>query len=504
MSPAIDTLYPFLTPKERDELLDLFEKHYSIASLADGISQIKGVQVSDQAIQEALVISYLDEGDSLKAEQLTREFLRQHPNAHTHNLLLRCLLSSPREIQQEYYDESISWSKRYETPDSVAATNCVTNESLTIGLFCNYADTVFGDMAIFPMLENFAANGIHTILYNFSLSKLNVHRMANTVQAHLEIRNVKDLTRVQLQHLISEDNIEILFDLNGRLREDNRLTLFFNKPAAIQINYFNLVGTTGMNCFDYIIADNITLPESEERYYTEKVIRLPCGVNGAYRMLRTTPVKAPPFQQNGFITFGSFNAFFKFNEPLLIFWSNILKAVPKSRIIIKNQEVSRQRVRKKILSVFAANGIHKDRVTLEGFTPMEIMKARYAAVDIALDTFPYSGGSTTLNALWQGVPTITLQGQGWRSNTAASMLASAKMDDLITRSEDEYLDKAVELAAQFSLLKNIREQLKNTINECPYFRPDIVYPELALALQKIRPSRESDGAALKKSRSAKQ
>jgi predicted O-linked N-acetylglucosamine transferase (SPINDLY family) len=117
---------------------------------------------------------------------------------------------------------------------------------------------------------------------------------------------------------------------------------------------------------------------------------------------------------------------------------------------------------------------------------MEVMKARYAAVDIALDTYPYSGGSTTLNALWQGVPVISLQGLGWRSNTASSMLASAGLESLITHSEEEYLQKTVDLANNIPLLKEIREQIKNNIKECPYFRPDIVYPQLAKALQEIR------------------
>jgi len=501
MSPEIHNLYPYLSHKERDEILTLFEGKQSVDTLRRAIAHIKGFAVSEQAILESLVISYLDEGDSQRAESLAREFLYKSPNAHTHNLILRCMLSSTRNIQQEFYEESRNWAKLYETettrsPSPSDNRDRDTAGKLSIGLFCNYANTVFGEMAIFPMLQNFAEAGIDVFLYNFSLSELHLDgvHLKNCDQGNIFIHNVKNSTLEQLKQKVLDDQIEILFDLNGRLREDNRLDVFFHRPAPVQINYFNLTGTSGMKSFDYVIADTVTLPQEDEKFYTERVIRLPCDVNGAYQMLRTTAIGSLPYQKKGYITFASFNAFFKINDPLLNLWGRILREVPESRIIIKNQEVSRQRVRKKIYAAFSAHGIAKDRVILEGYTPMEIMKVRYAAVDIALDTFPYSGGSTTLNALWQGVPVIALQGRGWRCNTAASMLTSAGLEGLIVHSTEEYLQKAVHLATDTDLLQAVREHIKTNIQNCPYFRPDIVYPQIAAELQKVRPGKKTSPA----------
>lgn len=489
MSNVIQSIYPFLTNTEKDEILSLHEKKHTINSIAAAVSDVKQNQVSEQAILESIAIGYLDEGDSLSAEALIKDHLERHPNAFLHNLLLRCLLSSPNDILQEYYDESLNWARLYEVPLTKRKDRSLSN-TLTVGFCCNYVDTVFGETAIFPLLESFSLSGVQTYLYNFSISPVgwDTYALQQEAADKVVFRHVRELNVEQLCLQIEEDKIEVLFDLNGRLREDNRLEVFFSQPAPIQINYFNLVGTTGMKSFGYAIADSVTVPESEESFYTEKIIRLPCGVNGAFHMRRTIAISDLPVIRNGYITFASFNAFFKFNDSVLVCWSKILASVPGSKILIKNQDVSRLRVRKKIYAIFESYGIEKNRIMLEGFTPLEVMKTRYASVDIALDTYPYSGGSTTLNALWQGIPTLTFQGKGWRSNTAASMLKSAKLEALVTHSEEEYIQKAVELATNVSLLKEIREFLEQNVNNIPYFRPDIVYPELVNALKEIRNS----------------
>jgi predicted O-linked N-acetylglucosamine transferase (SPINDLY family) len=180
-------------------------------------------------------------------------------------------------------------------------------------------------------------------------------------------------------------------------------------------------GTSGLDCVDYVVTDENAVPAEDDCFYTERVRRLPCGANGAFLLPGTqgarmaeshVPVAPLPCKKKGFVTFGSFNATFKLSDESLGAWADILQQVPRSRLLLKSHFFARRRICKKVEEFFTARGVAPERLTVEGNSPVSDMWRRYGDVDIALDTMPYTGGSTTLHALWQGVPVIHAARQG--------------------------------------------------------------------------------------------
>lgn len=459
----------------KDYMLDVFEKHSDVRKVKAALSEIGSGRLSTTHIKEALVMSYVDSGESEKALELAHSFNAVDPNANMHNLILKTLLSSWGFTQAIFLEESKSWASKYAYESNLALSSH-RNERPRIGLVCDYGSTVFGENAIFPMALGLSKSGFDVYYYNFEKATISCDI------EHLSCLNVHDKTSEQLSNLIKSNRIDILVDLNGRLREHHRLGVFARRSAPIQINYFNLVGTMGMSNYDYVIADEVQVAEQDDQYYVEKVLRLPCGVNGAFSFKRDVPIGFPESASGRVFTFASFNAFFKCNTLLLQTWAEILSRVPNSRLVIKCHETSRDRVIRKIASTFTRAGVDLSRIMIEGWSSLNALRKQYAHVDLCLDTFPYSGGSSTLNALWQGVPVLTWAGDGWRARSSASMMMASGLTEFIVGSRQEYIEKAVELAINRHSAAEARHYLANNVTENLYFNPEVVYQDLAKCL----------------------
>lgn len=464
--------YMNAAPDLKDLLLKFHEKNIHPSGIKSKLKDLLKRSVPVNDIREAIVLSYIDSGESAKAVELACRFNEQEPGANMHNLILKGLLSSWQYTQQTFLDEGLAWARRWGGETHVAVKP-YQHERPRIGFVCDYGSTVFGENAIFPMCAAFSNAGYDVYYYNFEATKFSVSGAA------IQVANVHELSSVQLSKRILQDKIDVLVDLNGRLRENHRLHVFALRSAPVQINYFNLVGTTGMSCYDYAIVDDIQVPKQDEKFYTEKLLRLPCGVNGAFAFKRDVLVEARKPDANRPFTFASFNAFFKCNDLLLRTWAEILRRAPRSRLLIKCHETNRDRVIRKIAHVFSSEGIDFERILIEGWSSLQALRKQYAHVDLCLDTFPYSGGSSTLNSLWQGVPVLTWCGDGWRARTTASMLAAAGLPDFIAGSRDEYVEKAVLFATSGTFLEDTRQYLNTHVNDNCYFKPDAVYAELA-------------------------
>ena len=211
---------------------------------------------------------------------------------------------------------------------------------------------------------------------------------------------------------------------------------------------------------DYLIADSRHVPEGAERHYSERVIRLPDGWL-CYEPPDYAPQAGPlPFERNGFITFGCFQNPGKVNNLVLSTWAEILKAVRNSRIFLKYGNMDAEGNRNRILDQLGSHGVEQSRLTLEDSSPHSELLARYNDVDIALDTFPYSGGLTTCEALWMGVPVITKPGETFASRHSLSFLTSVGATDLVADDLPDYVSKAVELANDDSRLTGLRSGLR--------------------------------------------
>ena len=272
-------------------------------------------------------------------------------------------------------------------------------------------------------------------------------------------RNLVDKMPLESARRISNDGIDILIDLSGH-SQNSCLPILAFKPAPVQITAIGYVATTGLNAVDYFLTDEFCSPSTDD--FTEKLL-LMSDCHMCY-----SPLKAMPdvrSVERDHIAFGSFNNFAKVSDRVLRLWKALLDGVDGARLIIKAKTCSiasgREIITRRLIDV----GIDPERVELRPFSPDYL--EQYADVDIALDTFPYNGGLTTCEALYMGVPVIALKGRTHGDRIAASILNSARSSELIASTEDEYINKSIELANSPDRLKHYRATLRPSMEKSP-------------------------------------
>jgi predicted O-linked N-acetylglucosamine transferase (SPINDLY family) len=286
-----------------------------------------------------------------------------------------------------------------------------------------------------------------------------------TEQARKQVAHWRSLVNVpdaQAAELIRGDEIDILVDLAGHTN-GNRLMVFARKPAPVQVTYLGYPGTTGLSAMDYRITDALADPPGmTEAHHSEQLIRLP-GCAWCYGPDTEALPGPSPAALRGHVTFGSFNNLAKVNDRMLRVWARILESVPGSRLLLKSAGFlsmdARKRTREALIS---GTNISEERLDIRGpedshQTHLEL----YREMDIALDTFPYHGTTTTCEALWMGVPVVTLAGQSHVSRVGVSLLTNIGLPELVAESEDEYVRIAVELARDVEQLVNYRSNLRD-------------------------------------------
>ncbi len=262
--------------------------------------------------------------------------------------------------------------------------------------------------------------------------------------------------------LVAGDGIDILVDLSGHTAL-NRLPMFARKPAPIQVSWLGYFGTTGLTAMDYVLADRFVAPEDAARDFTESIWHLPdsylCFCPPDFECV----VLPPPMTKGEPIVFGSFNNHAKLSSPTVALWSRILKRVAGSRLLLKTKALANAKECQQLLDQFARNGIEKERLCLEGASPRAELLSTYNRVDVALDPTPYGGGTTTAEALWMGVPVVTLRGATWVGRVGESILSTVGLSELVATSPDHYVEIAVGLASDESRLKALRSRLRHQL-----------------------------------------
>lgn len=271
-----------------------------------------------------------------------------------------------------------------------------------------------------------------------------------------------------LAQRIRDDGIDILIDLSGHTGH-NRLPLFAWKPAPIQATWLGYLGTTGVAAIDYLIADAWTLPESEEKHFTEQIWRLPESYVCFTPPASKTSVNELPASNNGYITFGCFNNLSKVNDSVVALWSRVLQAVPNSRLFLKAKQFSDSAVQQSMRDRFAVHGIDVQRLILSPLVARTEYLAPYQQVDIALDPFPYPGITTTVESLWMGVPVLTLKGTSFISRQGIGLLTNAGLASWIARDQDDYVALAVKHSKDLHALALVRKNLREDVASSPIF-----------------------------------
>jgi predicted O-linked N-acetylglucosamine transferase (SPINDLY family) len=282
-------------------------------------------------------------------------------------------------------------------------------------------------------------------------------------------RETAQWERDDLVRKIREDRIDILVDLAGHTG-GSRLPVFACKPAPVQITYLGYPDTTGLTAMDYRLTDPIADPVGEtERFHTEQLLRLPQTFL-CYSPSPDAPEVSPlPAVANGYITFGSFNALAKITPPMIAVWSDLLQQTPGSRLIIKSHSgLTEPSCRRRLLEIFASCQISADRLELHSQTPTSQTHLElYGKIDIALDTYPYHGTATTCEALWMGVPVVSLAGSRHISRVGVSLLTSAGLPQFIATSTEAYVRIATQWARDPSGLSKLRSSLRPMMQNSP-------------------------------------
>jgi predicted O-linked N-acetylglucosamine transferase (SPINDLY family) len=295
-------------------------------------------------------------------------------------------------------------------------------------------------------------------------------------------RDVFGTADAELAQRIRGDGIDILIDLSGHTAF-NRLRVFAHQPAPVQVSWLGYPATTGLRAMDYYMTDEHFLPPGRfERFYTEKLVYLP-AVWAFAPDAAAPPVNQLPALAAGHMTFGSFNRLGKINAATVALWSSLLRAVPDARMIIAGVPLERQHHR--LIEWFAAEGIARARLTFHPYTTMAAHLIRHHAVDIVLETTPYTGCTTTNHALWMGVPALTLAGGTPASRLAAANLGHLGLGEFIAENPDEFAAKGIYWAAHPLELAQLRAGLRARWQAAPARQPAFVADGIERALRQM-------------------
>ena len=312
-----------------------------------------------------------------------------------------------------------------------------------------------------PLLKNYDKNKFDIFLVTNNKNHDDSSReFINHVNGHIDIFELSDIDAI---NSIRDLKIDIMFDLMG-VTSSNRLVLFKNRIANVQITWLGYCNTTGTDNMDYIIADPNLIKNNEKHLYSEKILFLPEIWNCHEGFKNHLNNYSPPFKKNKYITFCSFNNFNKINEDVIKVWSEILKTI-HSKLILKSSIKIENDIIKNLFKKYGVLNLveFKDQLSFDEHLNL------YKEVDIALDTFPYNGVTTSFEALWMSVPVLTMKGYNFNSRCGESILKNIGLNYLIAQNPEDYFLKATELSNNIEKLEKIRKDIFSNVKGSPLF-----------------------------------
>lgn len=416
--------------------------------------------------------AFLVQGELKKALDCYRDSLSlNNDNLSSHSNLLLALSYYPQCFLKQYYDEACKYGNKvlararpYTQWHSFSGE--YKEKKLRIGF-------VSGDFKIHPVgyfLESILAyinpEKLELVAY---ATQLKEDALTTRIKSHFSDWNViYGVSDEQAAQKIYNDGIDILVDLSGHTSA-NRLAIFAWKPAPVQVSWLGYFASTGVPGIDFLLTDSISVSESQSKYFSENFWYLP-----ETRLCFTQPDTAlipssVPAKVNHYITFGCFQNLSKINDRVINSWGHIFKALPTAKLVLRNKQMACLDERKNLLQRLISVGIQAEQITVDEPLEREDYLASYSAIDILLDTFPYPGGTTTCEALWMGVPTLTFFGNTLLARQGASILNCAGLQQWIAKDIDEYVAKAVKCATNIEQLVELRKNLRSQLLETALF-----------------------------------
>lgn len=403
-----------------------------------------------------------------EAEASYRRSLEISPSATVHSNLLFMLNYLTRGTPSENLAEARQYGQKV-----AASTSRFTEWPCARHPECLRVGLVSGDFRSHPVgyfLESLLAHldpaTIELVAYPTGHK---TDQLTEKIKPHFSAwKPLTGLRDEDAARMIHGDGLHVLIDLSGHTAE-HRLPVFAWKPAPVQATWLGYFATTGVPGMDYLLGDRHVTPADEASHFTERIWQLP----GSY-MCFTEPdvaleVAPLPTLSTGHITFGCFNNLTKINDAVVAVWADVLKAVPGSKLFLKSYQLGENPVKHETLRRFSKQGITPDRLVLEGKSPRPELLASYHRVDIALDPFPYPGGTTSLESLWMGVPVITKRGDRFLSHVGESIAHNAGLSEWIAADDHDYVSKAVACVSDLDRLANLRAGLREQVLGSPLF-----------------------------------
>lgn len=405
-------------------------------------------------------------GDIVEAEKAFRLALEQgiRPNARIFSNFLLCINYMPEYSPAQLYKEHLEFGKAFNIPGSRSGRfvhNPGTDRKLRIGYvsadFCGHAISRF----MVPVLQWHAKDLVETFCYSNGARCDAVTGQFEALSDYW--RDIHRASDEQAAEMIRADGIDILVDLSGHTGK-NRIPMFAQKPAPIQALYLGYPNTTGLSSMDYYITDAFVDPPGQEEFFTEKLVRLgKCFC--CYEPAHVAPVvNVLPAYKRGFVTFGSLHTLSRLNNEVLDLWCQVLLAIPRSRLFIARNTLVGSAVQR-LAAIFEKNGVSGDRIDMRSNPPSEGYLGWFHEIDIALDTFPWSGHTTACEALWMGVPVVTLCGDRHAGRMVAGILTNAGLEDWVMHSREEYCRRAQQAAGDIENLGRLRSGLRSRMRE---------------------------------------
>jgi predicted O-linked N-acetylglucosamine transferase (SPINDLY family)/predicted SAM-dependent methyltransferase len=463
-----------IEPRHADWRCNLADMLYQRLRLDEAISSYRTAIALDPRFARAwcgLGLALLASGDPAEAELDFRKALELEPKfGEAFSNLLLTLHYLHAEDRQRVFDEHLRWARQHTGAIAWQAARTPEERRREGRLRIGYLSPDFQRHPVARFIEPVLAAHDRSKFHVFCYSNVSHPDEATERFRSLceEWRDIAALTDSQAAERMRFDGIDILIDLAGHTG-GGRPYLLARKPAPVQATWLGYPNTTGLAAIDYRLTDARADPPGEsDRFHTEKLVRLAAGFLCYLPPADSPEVAPPPAAKSGCVTFGSFNFLAKAMPAMVPLWARLLQALPDAKLLVKSYGLSAQSARDALVAQFAARGVKAERLIVLG--PEDSATghlARYGDVDIALDCFPYNGTTTTCEALWMGVPVITLAGKSHVARVGSSLLSRAGLEDLVAESPQEYLDKAIALANDAARRSELRSTLRSRLRASP-------------------------------------
>jgi len=390
-------------------------------------------------------------------------------NAMAHSNLLFSLSLDPKVSPISILAEARNWNTRHAVPLLKNIQRHRNERSRDRRLRVGYVSADFHDHAVGRFLTPlYAAHDRQQVeIYSYAdVARIDGQTNWFEEQSEHWCRSF-GMADDQLAEKIRDDGIDVLIDVAGHTA-GNRLRSFAEKPAPVQASWLGYGGTTGLAAMGWRITDRYIDPTGNGVHYSEKLLRLPDSLFCYAPDIKFPEVGLAPVEANDFVTFGSLNNFSKINDRTLRCWAEILTAVPNSRMLIKGRGLADPQLRQRVLAIFAARKISEDRLELVDYLrDKQEHLSLFGMIDIMLDSFPYAGATTICEALWMGVPALTIAGDKYVSRMASGILKVVGLDELVAHDELNYVELAKSLAAAPETIMTYRKTLRGRTASSP-------------------------------------